>query len=102
MGKMFYVYILLCFDGSLYTGYTTDIDHRVLQHNLKKGAKYTRGRTPVTLVYCETLASKSDALKREITVKKLSREKKLGLVKSWLTDPIYQQLFGNSVTYTLS
>ena len=78
---MNYVYILRCADDTLYTGWTNDIDLRVKAHNEGKGAKYTRSRTPVSLVYLETLPTKSDALKREATIKKLPRHKKLKLIE---------------------
>lgn len=77
------VYILKCSDGTLYTGYTNDIKKRIHEHNCHgtKGAKYTKGRRPVSLLYTEAHASKSDALKREIEIKKYTRAKKLNLVK---------------------
>ncbi len=75
-----YVYILKCNDDTLYTGYTTDIENRIKMHNAKKASKYTRGRTPVKLVYLETLNSKSEALKREYEIKQLSKEQKLKLI----------------------
>lgn len=78
---MNYVYILRCADDTLYTGWTNDIDLRVKAHNEGKGAKYTRRRTPVSLVYLETLPTKSDALKREAAIKKLPRHKKLKLIE---------------------
>lgn len=76
------VYILLCSDGTLYTGMTDHMDRRLKAHNEGKGAKYTRGRGPVTLVYREACASRSDALKREYTIKQLPRERKLDLIKN--------------------
>ena len=79
---MNYTYILLCSDGSLYTGWTNDLEHRLAAHNAGKGAKYTRSRKPVKLVYYEQLATKEEALHRENTIKKLSREEKLRLVAS--------------------
>ncbi|NLC54958.1 MAG: GIY-YIG nuclease family protein [Erysipelothrix sp.] len=77
---MFYVYILECQDKTLYTGYTVDLDNRLLAHNQGQGAKYTRGRLPVKLVYQESLDSKSEAMKREISIKKLSRKEKIDLI----------------------
>ena len=71
-----FTYILRCQDGTYYTGYTTDIEKRVAVHNQGLGAKYTRGRTPVELVYFESFSSKSEALKREHAIKKFSREEK--------------------------
>lgn len=78
---MNYVYMLKCSDGTLYTGYTNNIEKRVKVHNLGAGAKYTRGRRPVTLVYFERCKSKGDALKREHEIKCLSRKQKLELIK---------------------
>ncbi|MEA4921915.1 MAG: GIY-YIG nuclease family protein [Eubacteriaceae bacterium] len=77
---MDYVYILECRDGSLYTGWTTDIDARIKAHNEGKGAKYTRGRGPVKLVHLETFDNRSDALKREMAIKKLTRSQKERLI----------------------
>lgn len=77
---MNYTYILKCSDNSLYTGWTTDIEKRVKSHNSGKGAKYTRGRGPVLLKYFETFETRSEAMKRECEIKKLSREKKLKLI----------------------
>lgn len=78
--KINYVYILLCNDLTLYTGWTNDIESRINAHNAGNGAKYTKMRLPVTLVYKEVLETKSDALKRELEIKKLSRRKKLILI----------------------
>lgn len=78
---MHFVYIIECKDGSLYTGWTTDVDARVNAHNEGTGAKYTKGRGPVTLLHCESFESKSDALRREMAIKKLSREEKLKLFR---------------------
>lgn len=72
-------YILLCADGTLYTGWTSDIEKRLAAHNAGRGAKYTRGRRPVTLLYSEACATKSEAMSREAAIKKLSREEKLML-----------------------
>jgi putative endonuclease len=77
---MYYVYILTCGDGSLYTGSTNDVEKRLKTHNSGKGAKYTRSHLPVTLSYVEELPDKSAALKREAEIKRLSREEKLRLV----------------------
>lgn len=78
---MHYVYILRCNDGSLYTGYTTDLTRRVWEHNhSNKGAKYTRSRRPVVLVHSESYSSRSDAMKREYAIKQLSRADKLKLI----------------------
>lgn len=81
MEPAWYLYILRCGDGSLYTGITTDVEKRLEVHRSGKGAKYTRGRGPLALVYREECASHSDALKRERQVKALPREEKLRMVK---------------------
>ena len=77
---MDYVYMVKCCDNTYYTGWTTDPKHRLKTHNLGKGAKYTRPRLPVTLIYLEQLPSKSIALGREIAIKKLTRLEKDRLV----------------------
>jgi putative endonuclease len=77
-----HVYVLECTDGSFYTGYTTDVDRRVAEHDAGKGAKYTRGRTPVSLVHVESFDSRSAAMSREHEVKSLSRGEKERLVGS--------------------
>jgi putative endonuclease len=77
---MYYVYILSCSDGTLYTGSTNDLEKRLETHNTGKCAKYTRGRLPVVLKYSETFATKIEALKREAEIKRLSRNKKLSLL----------------------
>ena len=82
MEKIWYLYMLRCGDGSLYTGITTDVQRRLDAHLAGKGAKYTRGRGPLTLVHQEGCASHSEALKREWAVKHLSREQKLALIAS--------------------
>ncbi|WP_178915735.1 GIY-YIG nuclease family protein [Natronomonas gomsonensis] len=74
------VYVIECVDGSLYTGYTTDVQRRVQEHDAGEGAKYTRGRTPVELVYTESFDSKSAAMSREYEIKQLSRAEKERLV----------------------
>lgn len=76
-----YVYIVECADGSYYTGYTTDVDRRVDEHNAGEGAKYTRGRTPVELRYVEEHDNKSAAMSREYEIKQLSRREKERLVR---------------------
>jgi len=73
---MWYLYILRCGDGSLYTGITTDVPRRLEAHRQGKGAKYTRGRGPLTLCYQEECGTHSDALKRELAVKALTRTEK--------------------------
>ncbi|NLC78591.1 MAG: GIY-YIG nuclease family protein [Ruminococcaceae bacterium] len=78
-----FVYILECADGTLYTGWTHDLDARLKSHNGgKTGAKYTRSRQPVRLVYSERRENKSAALRREIEIKALTRQAKLALIES--------------------
>ena len=76
------VYMLRCKDGSLYTGYTDDPERRLAVHNSGKGAKYTRSRLPVTLVYKETFSDKSEALRREVAIKKMKKEAKEALLNA--------------------
>lgn len=78
---MNWVYILECRDGTLYTGWTNDLEHRLEAHQSGRGAKYTRGRRPLRLVYQEKHASKSEAMKREYAIKKMSRPEKLALIR---------------------
>ena len=75
-----YVYIVECRDHSLYTGWTTHLQERIEAHNLGRGAKYTRSRGPVKLVYWETWETKEEALRREAAIKKMSRSQKLQLI----------------------
>ncbi len=77
-----YVYVLQCADGTFYTGWTTDLKHRIAAHNSGKGAKYTRARLPVELVYYELYEDRSEAKRRECAIKKLSRAEKEKLVSS--------------------
>lgn len=80
----YYLYILRCGDGTLYTGIATDVDKRLAVHQRGKGAKYTRGRGPLTVVYREPCADKSAALKRELEIKALTREEKWALIEGRL------------------
>ena len=82
METTWYLYILRCGDGTLYTGITTDVEKRLEAHRSGLGAKYTRGRGPLELVYREECGGHSEALKRERAVKHLSREQKLALIAS--------------------
>lgn len=79
ISKNYFVYLLRCSDGTLYTGTTNDLRRRVQQHNAGKGARYTAGRRPVALVYVENCASRSEALRREAALRKLSHRQKLSL-----------------------
>ncbi len=82
---MNYTYIVECADGSLYCGWTNDLEKRIADHNDGKGGKYTRSRLPVKLVYFEEFETKEEAMSREWHIKELSREEKLKLIKnkSW-------------------
>ena len=81
MEKTWYLYILRCGDDTLYTGITTDVQRRLADHRAGKGAKYTRGRAPLELVYEESCGTHSDALKRELAVKAMKRTEKENLWK---------------------
>ena len=76
-------YILKCNDNSLYTGWTNDITHRLKMHNEGKGAKYTRGRGPVELVYLEEFETKQEAMSREAKIKRLTRKEKRLLIETY-------------------
>ncbi len=78
----YHIYIVRCRDGSLYTGWTNNVSARVAHHNTGKGAKYTRSRLPVKLVYTKKCASKVDAMRKEREIKKLSRAQKMILVRA--------------------
>ena len=75
-----HLYILRCRDGSLYTGYTNDLDARIAAHNAGRGAKYTASRRPVHLVYSEPVESKAEAMRRELQIKRWTKAKKEALV----------------------
>lgn len=79
--SMYFVYILECSDSSLYTGITTDLDRRFKEHADKKGANYTRSRTPIRFIYTEEHPDRSSASKREAEIKSWKREKKLALAR---------------------
>ena len=81
--KLNYTYIVLCNDGSLYTGWTTDLERRISTHNRGEGARYTRSRLPVRLVYYEEFETKQEAMSREAKIKRLAREEKLKLVEGF-------------------
>lgn len=84
MEANWYLYILRCKDDTLYTGITTDVEKRLEAHRIGRGAKYTRGRGPLVLVYQEECGSHSEALKREFQVKSLSREQKQCMIQNYL------------------
>ena len=77
------VYILECSDGSFYTGMSNNVEARINTHNASKGAKYTKSRLPVTLVFQENTLTKSESLRREIEIKKLTRKKKMELIDAF-------------------
>ncbi len=77
-----YTYIVKCSDGSLYTGWTNDLEKRMKAHNDGKGAKYTKTRRPVELVYYEHFATKEEAMSREYHIKQLTRTQKIDLIKN--------------------
>ena len=79
---MNYVYILECSDNTLYTGWTNNLEKRISVHNEGKGAKYTKGRRPVKLLYFEEYETKQEALKREWEIKRLSRKEKIDIINS--------------------
>jgi len=78
---MFYIYILLCSDNSLYTGYTNYLKQRIIDHNAGKGSKYVRSRLPAKMIYSEEFKTKSEALKREMEIKGWKRNKKVAVLK---------------------
>lgn len=80
MGREYYTYMVCCSDGTFYTGWTVDLGRRVHAHNQGRGARYTRSRRPVHLVYAEKHASCADAMRRERAIKSMGRAAKLGLV----------------------
>ena len=82
MEQTWKLYIIRCGDGTLYTGITVDVEHRFAMHQSGKGAKYTRGRGPLELVYMEECGTHTEALRREIAVKRLSRLEKMKLIEN--------------------
>ena len=80
---VYYTYMVRCRDGSLYTGWTIDIIKRIARHNAGKGAKYTRSRLPVVLIYTQVFSSKTQAMRHENKIKRLSRQTKLDLAKGY-------------------
>lgn len=84
--KKCHTYMVKCCDDSLYTGWTNHLEARVRAHNEKKGAKYTKSRTPVELVYYESFATKEEAMRREYEIKQYSRAQKLTLIKNGKTE----------------
>ena len=93
---MNYTYLLQCADASLYCGWTNHLQERVKAHNEGRGAKYTRGRRPVKLVYFEEFATRQEAMRREYQIKKLTRQEKERLVKSGEVRAVCQET-GNNI-----
>lgn len=81
MTKNNYTYIVECADGTLYCGWTNDLEKRLAAHNSGKGAKYTKSRLPVKLAYYETFATPNEAMSREYSIKKMTRSEKIKLIK---------------------
>ena len=81
MERKWFVYILNCADGTLYTGITNDLDRRIKAHNAGTASKYTRVRRPVSIVYSEEVETKGDALRRELQIKRLTRSEKMEIIK---------------------
>ena len=87
--KKHFTYILRCSDDSLYTGYTTNLAKRLQTHNAGKGAKYTKARLPVEMVYHEEYATKEEAMRREAAIKKLTRKQKIELITTSISTHIW-------------
>ena len=85
---MNYTYILSCADGTLYTGWTNDLERRLAAHNAGKGGKYTRVRLPVTLVYHEEFDTKEEAMSREYAIKQMTRAQKMKLIDCTKASPV--------------
>ena len=96
MEKTWYLYILRCGDGTLYTGITNDVEKRLAVHRAGKGAKYTRGRQPLDLVYREACEDHSGALKRELEIKKLTRAEKEMLIEQTVIHPAAADMLENN------
>ena len=77
----YFLYVVECADGTLYTGYAVDVTRRISAHNAGRGAKYTRSRLPVSLIYCEEFETKHDAMSAEFRFKRLSRKEKLARIE---------------------
>lgn len=93
-----YTYILRCSDGTYYTGWTNNLDERVKTHNSGKGARYTRPRRPVTLVYYETFRSKEEAMSREFAIKRLTRREKQDLIDGFADKNVHTEENGRVKT----
>ena len=81
--KRFWVYMVRCKDDTIYTGYTSDLKRRIDQHNAGTGSRYTRARIPVKLVWTDEFATRRQAMRREIAIKRLGRPRKLKMVEKW-------------------
>ena len=82
MAERNYTYLLRCADGTLYCGWTNDLEKRVAAHNAGTGAKYTKSRRPVELAYCEAFETKQEAMRREAQIKRFTRQEKLALIEN--------------------
>lgn len=91
---MNYTYIVKCSDGTLYTGWTNNLEKRIRDHNAGKGAKYTKSRCPIELVYYETFTTKEEAMRREYAIKQLERKEKMKLVDSFQSKQALQSESG--------
>ena len=101
--SQFFMYVLLCKDQTFYTGYTVNLEKRIATHNAGKGAKYTRVRTPVILLYAKEFATKQEAMKAEAAFKKFSRPKKeifLQTIGANITRPVIIYLEGDKTDET--
>ncbi|MCX7401490.1 MAG: GIY-YIG nuclease family protein [Planctomycetales bacterium] len=94
-GTPWFVYLLRCADGSLYTGVSNDVGRRIEKHNAGTASRYTRSRLPVVLVYQEEQPGRSQALKRELAIKDLSRQKKEKLIKAVQGEPVCVEVESN-------
>lgn len=90
--QLYYVYMLRCADGTIYTGMTNDVSHRMAVHNAGKGAKYTRSRLPVSLLFSQACCSRSDALIKEAAIKKMTRKQKEDLVQAERLEIVRSQI----------
>ena len=90
---MNYAYILQCADGTLYSGWTNDLTRRLAAHNAGRGAKYTRSRRPVSLLYAEPFPTREEAMRREATFKRMNHRKKLALAKGFSLPQIQNSSF---------
>lgn len=96
---MNYTYMVRCKDGTLYTGWTNNIEKRIKAHNSGTGAKYTKSRRPVKLVYCEEFATKEEAMKRECAIKRMGKRAKEKMILKWNEDNALVPLARSGTSY---